>query len=385
MGLGRRCGTPDPRRGRRAGRTGRHAATGPRLHRPRTSDAVRPRDRSFSHRGSDRTSRDLSTTTRSTAPPTRGQGVPRRRQQPPGRHRLRPRPGRATADRAGRRRRARLVHRRPGRPSSRTAAAARSSAGSNRASTARPSPSISSLLDRVLEIDRTSRAARIQAGVYGPALETSCARTGSRCVTSRSRSAFSTLGGWLATRAGGHFATLYTHIDDLTESLRVVTPAGVQRVATPAGSGAGPSPDRLFLGSEGTLGVITEAWMRLQERPALAGRPSSIGFDDHADAVTATRTIAQAGLYPTNCRLLDASRSLHPRRRQRRRPAAPGVRVRRPSGRRLARAGAQSLATTAAPSRRTDDAERGDDSGRDLALCVPAHAIPARRPGPPFS
>lgn len=70
---------------------------------------------------------------------------------------------------------------------------------------------------------------------------------------------FSTLGGWLATRAGGHYATLHTHIDDLTASLRVVTPAGVSESLRLPGSGAGPSPDRLFLGSEGTLGIITEA------------------------------------------------------------------------------------------------------------------------------
>src|SRR5690606_17518712 len=78
---------------------------------------------------------------------------------------------------------------------------------------------------------------------------------------------FSTLGGWLATRSGGHFATLYTPIDDLTESLRVVTPVGVSESRRLPGSGAGPPPDRLFLGSEGILGVITEAGLRLQERP----------------------------------------------------------------------------------------------------------------------
>jgi alkyldihydroxyacetonephosphate synthase len=64
---------------------------------------------------------------------------------------------------------------------------------------------------------------------------------------------------------GGHYATLYTHIDDFVESLRVVTPAGTLATRRLPGSGAGPSPDRLFLGSEGTLGVIVEAWMRLQD------------------------------------------------------------------------------------------------------------------------
>ena len=85
---------------------------------------------------------------------------------------------------------------------------------------------------------------------------------------------FSTLGGWMATRAGGHFATVYTHIDDLVESMRVVTPAGISESRRLPGSGAGPSPDRLFLGSEGALGIITEAWMRLQERPRWRGGAS---------------------------------------------------------------------------------------------------------------
>ena len=108
----------------------------------------------------------------------------------------------------------------------------------------------------------------------------------------------------MATRAGGHFATLYTHIDDLTESLRVVTPAGVSESRRLPGSGAGPSPDRLFVGSEGALGVITEAWMRLQNRPQWQVT-ASVAFNDWPAAVAATRTIAQAGLYPANCRLLD--------------------------------------------------------------------------------
>ncbi len=161
-------------------------------------------------------------------------------------------------------------------------------------------------LDRVLEIDEVSRAARIQAGVLGPSLEDQLRPHGWTLRHFPQSFQFSTLGGWLATRAGGHFATLYTHIDDLTESLRVVTPVGVSESRRLPGSGAGPSPDRLFLGSEGILGVITEAWMRLQARPRWQSG-ASVAFDNYEHAVEATRTIAQAGLYPSNCRLLDAA------------------------------------------------------------------------------
>ncbi|MFD7446319.1 FAD-binding oxidoreductase [Streptomyces sp. NPDC059909] len=159
-------------------------------------------------------------------------------------------------------------------------------------------------LDRVLEIDRLSRAARIQAGALGPALEAQLRPHGLTLRHFPQSFEFSTLGGWLATRAGGHYATLHTHIDDLVESLRVVTPSGVNQSLRLPGSGAGPSPDRLFLGSEGTLGVITEAWMRLQDRPCHKASVS-VRFDDFAAATDAVRAIAQSGLHPANCRLLD--------------------------------------------------------------------------------
>ncbi|MFJ8846421.1 FAD-binding oxidoreductase [Streptomyces cyaneofuscatus] len=159
-------------------------------------------------------------------------------------------------------------------------------------------------LDRVLEIDRVSRAARIQAGVLGPDLESQLRPHGLTLRHFPQSFAFSTLGGWLATRAGGHYATLHTHIDDLVESLRVVTPSGVSQSLRVPGSGAGPSPDRLFLGSEGTLGIITEAWMRLQDRPSHKAS-ASVVFERFPAAVEAVRAVAQSGLHPANCRLLD--------------------------------------------------------------------------------
>lgn len=164
-------------------------------------------------------------------------------------------------------------------------------------------------LDRVLEVDRASRAGRIQGGVLGPSLEDQLRAYDLTLRHFPQSFEFSTLGGWLATRAGGHYATLYTHIDDLTQSMRVVTPSGVSESRRLPGSGAGPSPDRLFFGSEGTLGVITEAWVRLQDRPRWQVT-TSVTFAAYEDAVAAVRAIAQAGLYPTNCRLLDAGEAL---------------------------------------------------------------------------
>ncbi len=161
-------------------------------------------------------------------------------------------------------------------------------------------------LGRVLEIDRTSRAARIQGGILGPALEAALRPHGLTLRHFPQSFEFSTLGGWIATRSGGHFATLYTHIDDFVESLRVVTPAGALESRRLPGSGAGPSPDRLMIGSEGALGVITEAWMRLQDRPRhRAG--AAVAFDDFVAGARAVRAVAQAGLYPSNLRLVDAA------------------------------------------------------------------------------
>ena len=105
-------------------------------------------------------------------------------------------------------------------------------------------------LDRVVEIDHISRAARIEAGVFGPALEAQLRPHGLTLRHFPQSYEYSTLGGWIATRSGGHFATLYTHIDDLVESIRMVTPEGMIETRRLPGSGAGPKsrPDADRLG-----------------------------------------------------------------------------------------------------------------------------------------
>ncbi|HEY2436167.1 MAG TPA: FAD-binding protein, partial [Solirubrobacteraceae bacterium] len=161
----------------------------------------------------------------------------------------------------------------------------------------------------VLEVEPESRCARIAGGTYGPALEAQLRPHGLTLRHFPQSFEQSTLGGWIATRAGGHFATLHTHIDDFVESVRVVTPRGLLETRRLPASGAGPAPERLFLGSEGTLGVITEAWMRVQPRPRhRAG--ASVYFASFEAAVTATREVAQSGLNPSNCRLLGHDEAL---------------------------------------------------------------------------
>ena len=159
-------------------------------------------------------------------------------------------------------------------------------------------------LDRVLEIDDVSRAARIQAGIFGPALEDRLRPAGYTLRHFPQSFPWSTLGGWIATRSGGHYATNHTHIDDFVESVRMLTPAGWWESRRLPGSGAGPSPDRLVIGSEGILGVISEAWMRIQKRPRYRAT-AGVTFATWASAYEAVRRIVQTKLWPANLRLLD--------------------------------------------------------------------------------
>ena len=135
---------------------------------------------------------------------------------------------------------------------------------------------------------------------------TSSARTATRCATSRSRFEFSTLGGWLATRSGGHYATVYTHIDDLVESMRVVTPDRHQRVAAAARLGrravARPPVPRLRgHARRHHRGVDAGAG----PAPVQGRRPAS-RFADFADGVDGDAGASPSpALFPTNCRLLD--------------------------------------------------------------------------------
>lgn len=158
----------------------------------------------------------------------------------------------------------------------------------------------------IVEVDDVSNAARIRAGTMGPAIEDGLREHGLTLRFFPQSWEFSTLGGWIATRAGGHFATRLTHVDDLVEAVSAITPSGEWTSRRVPSSGAGPSPDRMLLGSEGILGVVTEAWMRVRPRPIFRA-DASVRFPTFEQGCEAVRELVQAGLGPANCRLLDAT------------------------------------------------------------------------------
>jgi len=159
-------------------------------------------------------------------------------------------------------------------------------------------------LSGLLEVDARSRSVRLLAGTLGPAAEAALKPHGLTLRFYPQSFERSTVGGWLATRAAGHFSAGPTHIDDLVESVTAITPTGRWESRRLPGSGAGPSPDRLLLGSEGALGVITEAWLRAQPRPAHRWS-ATLAAPDWASGTEAVRQLVQAGLQPSACRLID--------------------------------------------------------------------------------
>jgi len=163
-------------------------------------------------------------------------------------------------------------------------------------------------MDAIREVDAESRRARIQAGALGPQIQDGLAEHGFQLRHYPQSYEFSTLGGWIATHAGGHFATRYTHIDDFVESARMVTPSGTVETRQVPRTAAGPKSNHFILGSEGTLGVITEAWMNVQPRPEGRSR-ATVHFSEFDAAVDATREVAQTRMAPANCRLLDSNES----------------------------------------------------------------------------
>jgi alkyldihydroxyacetonephosphate synthase len=122
---------------------------------------------------------------------------------------------------------------------------------------------------RVLEVDAQSGTARIEAGVFGPDLEQQLAAQDMTLGHFPDSFLHSTLGGWLATRSAGMQSDRYGKIEDMVICLRMVTPDGILATRGVPKSSNGIDVNHVCIGSEGTLGVITEATMRVHRRPEM--------------------------------------------------------------------------------------------------------------------
>jgi alkyldihydroxyacetonephosphate synthase len=157
----------------------------------------------------------------------------------------------------------------------------------------------------VLDIDETSRLARVQAGVLGPDLERQLAARGWTVGHFPDSFTHSTLGGWIATRSSGMQSDKYGDVADLTRAVRVVTPAGILVTRAVPSTSTGPSVREMVLGSEGRLGIITEATVhvhRIAEQRVILGYL----FPDWPRALTAMRMIAESDASPSVTRVSDA-------------------------------------------------------------------------------
>jgi alkyldihydroxyacetonephosphate synthase len=159
-------------------------------------------------------------------------------------------------------------------------------------------------LDRVLEVDRTSLLARLEPGLLGPDAEARLAREGVTLGHFPQSFEFSTLGGWVATRSAGQASTGYGRIDEVVEGVRLCTPVGVVGTQALPASAAGPSLRELIVGSEGVLGVICEATVRVRPVPE-ARRYEGWSFRGFEEGMEAFRVMEQAEASPDVARLSD--------------------------------------------------------------------------------
>src|SRR6056297_1543604 len=153
-------------------------------------------------------------------------------------------------------------------------------------------------MNKVLEVNEINSTATVQPGLYGPAFESylNNYRQKYSCGHFPQSFEYSTVGGWVAAKGAGQASTGYGKIEHMVLSLRVVTPKGIVETKTYPASAQGWDVHPLFLGSEGTLGVITRVTMKIRKYRPKQTRNASFIFKTFESAVAAMRTVMQSGV-----------------------------------------------------------------------------------------
>lgn len=161
------------------------------------------------------------------------------------------------------------------------------------------------LMNRVIEIDEVSMTARIEPGIYGPQLERVLQERGFTLGHYPQSFEFSTLGGWIAHRGAGQQSNKYGKAEKWLVSAKLATPRGLWTTEGFPASAAGPQLNQIVPGSEGILGIITEATVRIQRLPEVKDYQGYI-FAQFDKGVAAAREIVQSGIPTAMIRLSDA-------------------------------------------------------------------------------
>ncbi|MDX9694426.1 MAG: FAD-binding oxidoreductase [Bacteroidales bacterium] len=153
-------------------------------------------------------------------------------------------------------------------------------------------------LNKIIEVNETNSTVTVQSGIYGPAFEEYLNNYGKKYTCGHFPQSFeySTVGGWVAAKGAGQASTGYGKIDHMVLSLRVVTPKGLIVTKTYPASAQGWDIHPLFIGSEGTLGIITEVTMKIRKYQPENTKHASFIFKDFESAVMAMRTVMQSGI-----------------------------------------------------------------------------------------
>ena len=158
----------------------------------------------------------------------------------------------------------------------------------------------------LLTLDEVSHCATLEAGVYGPDLEAQLQARGFTLGHYPQSFEFSTLGGWVAARGAGQQSNRYGKAEKWLLGARLAPPRGAWHTESFPASAAGANTNQLVLGSEGTLGIITEATVRIHPVPQLRDYRGYL-FKSFAEGAAAVREIVQRQLPVAMLRLSDAS------------------------------------------------------------------------------
>ena len=165
-------------------------------------------------------------------------------------------------------------------------------------------------LTGVVAVDDVSGVVEVLAGTFGPDLERELTESHGLSVGHFPQSFdLATVGGWVACRGAGQYSTRYGKIEDMVVGLEVVLADGtIVRTGGAPAAAVGPDLTQVFVGSEGTLGIVTRVWLRTHP-VAPVERTASYAFATFEEGLEACRTIIRRGATPAVLRLYDAAES----------------------------------------------------------------------------